>query len=182
MSEHERGSIIWQEAYALGKMLDHSAWQRDEPRLPRQITPSDYDAVIGHTGIDGVAGALDNFGKVLLLEFSRSANDWREIGRGQRLLYQGLLQTGPHCAVLCHHNIAPELGRKICTRWDVISIHLMLFDHGLVFDGPWNNDTWQILVQRWFENALGIRRAILGHSVGMRQLPKNVISLRKPRP
>jgi len=43
--QRQRGEIIAEQAYAQGKMLDHSGWTGF---LPRNITPSDIDMVIAN--------------------------------------------------------------------------------------------------------------------------------------
>jgi hypothetical protein len=179
----ERGAPIWEQAYALGKMLDHSAWQRDLPTLPRFITPSDIDATISRRGdVDAIAADFDNAGRQILIEFSRTSEDWRELSRGQRLVYEGLLRTGPHIAVLCHHDVAPELGRKICSRRDVTSVQVMLYDYGLIFtDVVRGNEHWQRLVRSWFNDPLRLRRYLIGYSIGMRRVPANVVNLNVAR-
>src|SRR6266540_2144726 len=127
------GDVYCAEAYALGKMLDHSAWQQGDRRLPRGITASDIDAGFnGRVGpFDGVT-ALDNLQRTIFIELSRHCGKWVEIQRGQRWVYKTLVTGGPHCAVICRHNVDPETGRKICTRHDVVSFQPMFYDHGIV--------------------------------------------------
>ena len=149
MSE-DRGAIRSEEAYALGKMLDHSDWQRGE-KIARLITPSDVDA------------CFDNNGNVIFCEFSSQHDDWSRISLGQRLLYQNCINGTDHLAVLCRHSVKASDGRRINSRTDIQSFQVMLHDRILLYspviDG---NDKWQKLIQWWFEDAVMARRVFIG--------------------
>lgn len=156
-----RGGIHSEEAYALGKMLDHSAWSD----LPRKITPSDLDM------------AFDNDGKIIFGELSSSECEWQRLSRGQRLLYENAIKNSPHCAVLCKHAVSLADGRPIDTRGDITSFQVMLYDYGLVicpvFDG---NDRWQKFILRWLDRDGWqiIRRRLLSlYGLPKDQIPKD---------
>lgn len=152
---NERGAIRSTEAYALGKMLDHSGWQRGD-KLVRLITPSDIDA------------CWDNKGHVLFAEFSSQHSQWDQIAGGQRWLYESCVKSGPHCAVLCKHSVSAAAGRPINSRDDIESFHPMIYDHGLVFGKVVEtNEWWQRFVGMWFDDPLQVRRKIFGKEAGL---------------
>lgn len=140
----ERGGIRNFEAYARGKMLDHSAWQKGGVRLPRLITPSDIDAVI------------DSAGWVLFWEISSAHADWSGIPRGQTLLFENAIFQTTNCAVVCRHSVPLSEARPIDTRHDISAFQAMVYaPHcGLVrtqvFEG---NNIWQRFVLAWAHNA-----------------------------
>jgi hypothetical protein len=144
------GDIFSAEAYAQGKMLDHSGWYG---KLPRGSRPSDIDFA-------SATVEFDNNGAILLAELSRMSSRWNEISRGQKWLYESSIKFSPHCAVLCHHS-AP-LDRKIDTYNDVIDFQPMVWDYdfivGPVFVG---NDKWHLFVERWYRNSLRLRRYLI---------------------
>jgi hypothetical protein len=152
----DRGDVHSLSRYLLGKMLDHSDWQKDDP-LPDLITPSDVDFV------------LDNNGSILFCELSSSAVEWRQVDRGQRWLYQSFLLDSlwhPKCSILCKHGVKPEDKRLIRTRIDVTSFQVMVFDYGdfrvsRVVDGNLN---WQKFVKSWFQNPDGLRGNVIERS------------------
>lgn len=178
--EAKRGDVYSQSHYDLAKNLDHSCWQKGAQacwdstanRLPRLVTPSDVDSVFGrmlHTP-QSVPFGFDDRGSVILGELSSSKQDWRLVDTGQFRFY-GALLNGPHCAVLCRHNITPEHGKRICTRHDIVSFQAMVWDHGPVFDVTReSNAQWQQFVFSWYENAQRVRRRIIGYSVGLNLL------------
>jgi hypothetical protein len=144
------------EAYAQGKMLDHSGW-----RLPRGITPSDIDMVFENRPEGGAS---------LVGELSSSCSAWSTIDKAQRDVYLSLIRNQMHCAVLCKHSVRPELGRLIRTDSDVESYELIAWDFGFVYSGIiTGNAHWQRLVQQWFEpdGPARVRRRFLGRSVGL---------------
>lgn len=154
------GAILSEEAYALGKMLDHTAWQRGDRVLPRGITGSDIDFI------------LDNAGFEIIGELSRTSAKWAEATSGQKRVYEGLIRWGaPHVAVLCRHNVSPEERRAISPKLDVISFQPMLCDHNLVvarvFEG---NALWQAFVASWFKDPIRLRHRLLGLCADM--IPK----------
>jgi len=136
----KRGEIHSQEAYALGKMVDSSSWS-----LPRGITPSDIDLV------------FDNAGDMLACELSRKTFLWSELPVGQRLVYERFVLNGcaRHIAAVCKHNVAPEFGRKIDSRNDVVQFQLMVYMEGnLVMSNV--RDDWPEFVEKEF---YGTRKA-----------------------
>jgi hypothetical protein len=148
------------EAYALGKMLDHSGWNG---LLRNNITPSDID-------MPGVTFAFDNRGAIIFADLSRSYTGWDRTLTGQRRLYEALAKWGPHCSVLCKHNITPQTGRKIDTLRDIEQFQVMVWDFVPVLSPIYNGQWWQHFVLFWVNNSDGpmrIRRHILGASVGM---------------
>jgi hypothetical protein len=170
-----RGAIRNEDAYALGKMLDHSAWLKGDRILPRNITGSDLDVVFNR-GAQGefhpVAAIFDNNGRSILAEFSSSDTLWRFLPTGQRWLYETLATGVPHIAVLCHHKVKLEDNRPICSRLDVISYQPMFYDFGLIVgDLRHGNDRWQDFVFAWFADAVKVRRQLIGRSVGMTGRP-----------
>jgi hypothetical protein len=51
---------------------------------------------------------------------------------GQRWLYESLIKGGPHCAVICRHNVRPEMACTIDTLRDVDTFQVMVWDFGRV--------------------------------------------------
>ena len=152
MSE-QRGAIRNIDAYARGKMLDHSSWQLGEQKLPRLITPSDIDMV------------FDNRGWALFCEISRKHSKWsalRADAKGQHDTYLSTIKNTVHCAVLCKHSVSLSAERAIDTRNDIESFQVMLYDPRLpllmanteIFTG---NGRWQRFVFRWFESPEQVR-------------------------
>ena len=155
-----RGSIRSEEAYALGKMLDNSSWWTDEPKLPRKITPSDMD-------LPQIPLVFDNNGQILLCELSMVRTQWQEMSSGQRWIFESVLNHANHFAVLCSHNVKPEMGRRINTRYDIQSFQVMLWDFGIIHSKVVNgNGEWQNFVLQFYRPAMGekIRRRIIGRS------------------
>jgi len=156
------GSIFSQEAYALGKMLDHSSWWRDPPKLPRGITPSDTD-------YPPIPLCFDNNGWVLWCELSSSFSAWHQVQTGQKWLYESILRNSQHFGVLCQHNVRPEMQRPINTRYDIQSFQVMLWDFGYVRSNViTGNGMWQKFVLSFYQPGQPeyIRRRIIGASVG----------------
>ena len=157
------GRIMLEEAYAASKMLDNSGWNGI---LRSGITPSDID----HPAVGMV---FDNRGAILLCDFSISSDSWEQIARtlkGQRWLYDSLINHTSNCAVLCKHSVSPDLKRPIDTLRDVERFHLMVWDFGMVLSNIYDGAYWQAFVTRWVNDAEGprrIRRTILGESVGL---------------
>jgi hypothetical protein len=168
MNETKPGSIFSPEAYARGKMLDHSSWQHprlgDKP-LPRGITASDIDMAVG-AGISAVDISFDNRGKMIIGEISSIAREWRELKPGQRWTYESLVSGSAHCAVLCHHSVPLEEGRKIDTRYDIDSFQIMISDHGfLTLPVMSGNNKWQRFVFAWYRDPVLARRWIITQHV-----------------
>lgn len=145
----KRGAIRSIEAYAQGKMLDHSAWREI---LPRNITPSDIDA------------CFDNSGDILYCELTRHATTWLgddgkvhpKIGYGQFMLYFNAI--GPiskDLAVLLHHDVPAT--RAIDTRADIDAFQVMVRKGDeVVFSPVWHR--WEKFVVSWYDNPSKVRR------------------------
>lgn len=144
---NERGAIRTEDAYALGKMLDNSAWAGC---LPRSITPSDMDLI------------FDNGGHIIFGEMSSTHTEWNSVDRGQLILYENAIKDSPHCAALCKHSVRPEENRPIDTHTDVTGFQLMLHDYGFVFTPVYQgNQVWQNFVLDWFSEPLNVRRKLI---------------------
>jgi hypothetical protein len=126
-----RGQILYKDAYIRGKMLDHSSWSKI---LPRNITPSDIDAVI------------DNNGKILLIELSSKTSRWEELAYGQRLLYQNMVKAGNGkiFAALAHHNAPGD--RAIDTAKDIVAFTVMACLNGKLGYCHKDGSKWQTVV------------------------------------
>lgn len=112
----DRGAIFAPEAYARGKMLDHSGWAGI---LPRKITPSDVDAVI------------DSNGRQLLWELSSRSPAWADLKFGQRYLYENLVKSGKgRIVAACVHHRQPDEGQPIDTVEDVLAFQGMFYVSG----------------------------------------------------
>lgn len=146
-----RGSILQSEAYALGKMLDHSSWGRGEWVLPRGITPSDIDAV------------FDNNGSILFVELSSEATDWSALSKGQRMAYESAIRGTSHCAVLCKHGMTVHHEVPIDTRYAISGFQPMVHDGGKFIVAPFvrGNEHWETFVRRWFDDAPATRESII---------------------
>lgn len=151
------GSIILEEAYALGKMVECSAWNG---LLRDHITPSDIDL------------CFDNNGSVIFVDLSVSYDRWDIALAGQRRMYAAIIAGGPHCAVLAKHSVTPSLGRKIDSLHDIESFQAAVWDSGFVKSPVWSGSRWQEFVQAWVNTPDGpsrIRQRIL--SMGTRRSP-----------
>lgn len=148
-----RGEIYCAEAYAQGKMINHSAWLNEEPRLPRRITPSDIDSM------GGCHAMFDNGGKIIHVEFSRGLQKWDQGSRGQLMAYKGLVNFSPHCSALCKHSV--DTDRQICSRHDVKSFQVMVWDFGIVTTPIYQGSEWERFVFAWFRDASHVRRSII---------------------
>lgn len=151
MSE-ERGAIYNEQAYAQGKMIDHSKWQTGEKRLPRNITPSDIDMI------------FDNRGHQLAIELTRGEKKWTEIQAGQRGVMEGFIICPPklvRLGVLAWHSVAPH--QQICSREHIDGFIPVLHDCGECYVlEPFNgNDRWQRFVFRFYEKPLQLRLDLL---------------------
>lgn len=155
----DRGGIQNVEAYARGKMLDHSGWQKEE-KLPRNVTPSDIDVV------------FDNNSWMLFCEISSKHAAWDDLKKesmGQFLLYRNLIFQTTNCAVLCKHSVRLDALRPIDTKKDITAFQVMLYSPGCgvvqtrVFK---NNGWWQQLVHRWYEDAKALHANLIGQATG----------------
>jgi hypothetical protein len=146
-----RGSILHSEAYALGKMLDHSSWHYGFG-LPRLITPSDIDA------------AFDNDGHVLFTEFSSVSREWKQLKAGQRRLYENIIRGTHHAAALCKHGVSPNDERPINTRDDIGCFQVMLHDPdiGFVIPPPFDQPgAWERFIFKWFAQKGVVRENLI---------------------
>lgn len=142
------GAIRCEQAYALGKMLDHSSWQRGD-KIVRLSTPSDIDA------------CWDNRGRVIFGEFSSECFEWRQVEKGQIGLYQSVIRDTPHCAVLCRHNVSVRDNRPIDSKEDVRSFQVMVYDYGFLVTDVLPESRWPRFVTSWFKDPLKVRRYVL---------------------
>lgn len=132
---NQRGKVYAPDAYAQGKMLDHSGWAG---RLPRRITPSDVDMVI------------DNAGSIIYGELSSRTDVWTQIEYGQRLMYWDIIRGTSNIAVLLKHSVPKtEMVRTDC---DIKTFSIM-FDTGLRQPGYRQlaaSILWPDFVDKWF--------------------------------
>lgn len=135
------GSVHFEQAYALGKMLNNSGW---DGRLRNGITPSDIDL------------CFDNDGHVLFCELSRHHSAWQEIDTGQCWLYRSAISCGHGLAVLLKHSVDPEDGRQIDTLHDVETFQVMLSSGftSKIVDGS----RWGWFVDQFYENPKQVIR------------------------
>jgi hypothetical protein len=124
------GAIICREAYAQGKMLDHSGWH-----LARGVTPSDIDMVV------------ESYGCFLWAELTRNACDWRALKTGQRVMYDSLAKIpGNHVVCLARHSV-PAGERQVDTYQDIEAavVRWACGTKSLLLD----TDQWRVLVTEW---------------------------------
>lgn len=142
------GRILSQEAYAQGKMLDHSSW-----RLARGITPSDIDWTV------------DSNGFVLFAEFQRGVASFSGMSIGQRRMYSSLLNRQGCAVAICGHNVPAS--RAIDTMNDVSSLEFHYEPARVAYreveDAAVAQAMWQGLVQQWSVNAGVIVREMSLH-------------------
>jgi len=153
------GDIHSLDAYIRGKLLDHSSWQKGESILPRGVTPSDVDIV------------WDNRGFAILGELSSQFSEWRSLDKGQREMYEALITGDRHVAALLRHHGAVYNGKKIDSRFDVLTFQIMFWHGGRVhitkvFNG---RERWNRFVFGWYENSQAIRDWFIEH-----EIPENV--------
>jgi hypothetical protein len=140
-SDIKPGMILNEQAYARGKMLDHSGMVG---QLARGSMPSDIDFI------------LDNNGSMIFAELSRWMTEWTQTSKGQRWLYESLIKTGIHCAVLCKHSVELETRRKIYTWTDIESFQIMIWHHGMVItEVIQGQEKWQSFIKYWFDPLKG---------------------------
>lgn len=123
------GAIICREAYAQGKMLDHSGWH-----LSRGVTPSDIDMVV------------ESYGCFLWAELTKNACDWGSLKTGQRILYDSLAKIpGNHVVCLARHSV--PTGELVDTFNDIeaAAVRWASGTKALLLDG----DQWRVLVAEW---------------------------------
>ena len=147
------GAIHSLEAYAQGKMLDHSGWYGI---LPRGITPSDIDTV------------FDNKGDILFCELSRHHPIWSDLSRGQLMLYFNAIgPVSKHFAVLLKHSVD---GRQIDTMKDVDSFHVMIRKGQDILFWPdreqtASGDRWRKFAPSWFKDVCAARKYVIESAV-----------------
>lgn len=132
------GSIMCVEAYAQGKMLDHSSWN-----LARGITPSDIDFYVESSGC------------FLWAEFSRNSVEIESLSRGQELAYTRLSRRPNADAVaVCRHGVPAS--RQIDTARDVESctVYFASGTKSVLLD----NGQWRKLVTKWSANPADATR------------------------
>lgn len=123
------GAIICREAYAQGKMLNHSGWH-----LARGVTPSDIDMVV------------ESYGCFLFAELTKNSCDWNSLKTGQRILYESLAKIpGNHVVCLARHSV-PK-GEEVDTYADIeaASVRWSCGSKALILDAS----QWRILVTEW---------------------------------
>jgi hypothetical protein len=123
------GAIICREAYAQGKMLDHSGWH-----LSRGVTPSDIDMVV------------ESYGCFLWAELTKNACDWSTLKTGQRILYDSLSKIpGNHVVCLARHSV--PVGETVDTYEDIeaAAIRWACGTKSLLLE----KSQWQTLVTEW---------------------------------
>ena len=132
------GRILCADAYAQGKMLDHSGWS-----LARGITPSDIDFFVESSGC------------FLFAEFSRDCFDIKGLSRGQELAYTRLA-TRPNAdaVAVCNHSVPSS--RQIDTANDV-EFCTVYFSSGTK-SVLLCNDQWKQLVTKWAANPADATR------------------------
>ncbi len=134
-----------EQAYAQGKMLDHSQWFG---KLPRKIRPSDIDF------------GFDNAGESLICELSSSKREWSELDFGQRRFYESFVMRGKTIAALCKHEV--PTARQIDTFADIKEFQLMFLNQGnLNTSDLLAGDRWVKFVLAWFKDAANVMRALL---------------------
>lgn len=123
------GAIMFREAYAQGKMLDHSGWH-----LARGVTPSDIDMVV------------ESYGCFLFAELTKNGCDWSNLKTGQRILYESLARIpGNHVVCLARHSVPS--GEQVDTYEDIeaASVRWAGGAKSLLLDAS----QWRVLVTEW---------------------------------
>jgi hypothetical protein len=143
-----RGAIFSTEAYAHAKMLDHSNLYKV---LRDGIRPSDIDAVIDpDSGEIFNPTYVDSAGKIIYLELTRGAPEWRFLKRGQRLGYENLVRGTDRIAILAHHDVTPEMGRPIDTLNDLTSFQAMVWENGPKYSAVFiGQPKWEQFISSW---------------------------------
>ena len=141
MNEFTRGGIRCPEAYAQGKMLDHSWWSG---QMRGKITPSDIDMVV------------ESYGCFLFCELSRDAEGLQAISRGQRIMLSNLVRLpGTHCvAILSHHLFSHS--KPIDTAMDIVTATIY-FDSGTK-STLLAGDEWRAFACHWTHDPAGAVR------------------------
>lgn len=140
-----RGAVFSEQAYAQGKMLDHSEWS-----LPRKITPSDIDM------------CFDNDGRVLYCEISRHHSKWPELHIGQIKLYQAAVKSTQNLSVLCKHSVPAN--RQINTRSDIERFSVMVDCGHFQVTPVFESGRWRAFVDGWFKDPEAVFRYVVSES------------------
>lgn len=112
------GAILIEEAYAAGKMLDHSEWQNI---LPRGITPSDIDMFI------------ESHGMFLWCELKYGYCRWNNLSVGQRIAFRKLMFSNPRKHFICLlTHLCDNI--QINTVTDIESVYLYLAKERVLFE------------------------------------------------
>ena len=134
------GRIMYEQAYAQGKMLDSSGWQGV---LARGITPSDFDWFV------------ESSGRYLVAEFTRGSPDIDGLSRGQAMAMRRFANrpTGD-AVVVCRHSVPST--RAIDTKCDVeeCTVYFAMGSKSVLMC----NEQWQELVIRWASNPADAAR------------------------
>lgn len=142
---NRKGSILVEQAYAQGKMLDSSGWFGV---LPRGITPCDIDHV------------FDNNGHMIFLEITSQWRTWEEFKEhcfGQWSVYKSLVIFGQsrHVSVLWFHAI--PINVQINTFRDCESFSVMWMQchddrKRMTVSPAVGGDKWPGFVKLWFSD------------------------------
>ena len=136
MNSFTAGGIRCPEAYAQGKMLDHSWWSG---KMRGRITPSDIDMLV------------ESYGSALFCELSRDHDCLEDLATGQRILLQTLARlNGTHCVALLRHGLF-SMSKPIDTANDIISATIY-FDAGTKSVGL-DGSEWREFAVAWTFNA-----------------------------
>jgi hypothetical protein len=142
------GAILCREAYAQGKMLDHSRWHLD-----RCVTPSDIDMVV------------ESYGCFLWGELTRKGCDWGNLSVGQRMMYESLSKIpGNHITCLARHSV--PVGEVIDTYNDIeaAAVRWASGTKSLLLDAS----QWKVLVTQWVPRPQQVIRWLDKHHEAMR--------------
>lgn len=141
------GNVIVEEAYAVGKMLEHEEWQF----LPRGITPSDTDWFIhnrdSHT--------------FLRFELKYREARWARLDNGQREAFAEDVRRGDFY-LLCSHNVTVEERRKIRSLSDVEQFEVTFMHDGRVTTSPvYPGNKLKSFVEQWFADPDALKSKLL---------------------
>ena len=150
------GSIISEQAYAQGKMLDHSEWHG---LLPRGATPSDIDMLIA------------NRKKMIFVEFSRNCDDWEQLNTGQCWLYEDIVRNGAGkvIAALLQHSVPTD--RTVRTISDVERFQIMYLSPMSEIKTTRTFETehgfcWRRFVEQWVIDATAAVQMLVKNEKG----------------
>lgn len=130
------GGIRCPEAYAQGKMLDHSWWSG---KMRGRITPSDIDAFV------------ESYGCVLWWEVTRDAERLDDIAAGQRIAMRNFLGFGGiHAVAILRHGLMSH-SKPIDTANDIKEA-TVYFDGG-TRHAVLDTEQWKAFACDWTFNA-----------------------------